>query len=94
MTDLFEDHLKDMDSQSEDTTIYACGPEAMLAKVAELARQYSLACQLSVEERMACGIGACFGCAVPGRKEDQEDPEYRLVCRDGPVFDIDEVSLG
>ena len=93
VTDLFEEQLKNTQSQSDGIALYACGPEAMLAKVARLARLHDFPCQLSIEERMACGIGACFGCAVPGIKKDQSDPDYRLVCKDGPVFDIDEVSL-
>lgn len=69
--------------------IHACGPEAMLARVAEIAHSADVPTHLSLESRMACGVGACLGCVVPlciaGKIE------YRRVCRDGPVFDGGEV---
>jgi dihydroorotate dehydrogenase electron transfer subunit len=67
------------------TTIYACGPKAMLKAVAEIAWQKQIDCQLSMEERMACGIGACKGCAVMTRSG------YKMACKDGPVFAAAEV---
>jgi dihydroorotate dehydrogenase electron transfer subunit len=65
----------------------------MLATVAHLARQYNMPCQVSLEERMACGVGACHGCAVSAAERENAYPEYKLVCRDGPVFDMNEVCL-
>ncbi|WP_018084914.1 dihydroorotate dehydrogenase electron transfer subunit [Desulfurispora thermophila] len=78
--------------------IYSCGPRPMLAAVAELATRYDLPCEVSLEEKMACGVGACLGCAcrtyrVAGRTNtsgeagEAEQPPYSLVCTDGPVFD-------
>ena len=67
------------------TTIYACGPKPMLKAVAEIAFQKQIACQVSLEERMACGIGACKGCAVKTRSG------YKMACTDGPVFDAKEI---
>jgi dihydroorotate dehydrogenase electron transfer subunit len=71
--------------------MYACGPEAMLAKVAEIARIQDMDCQVSLERMMACGIGVCQSCAVecivPGSKETV----YKLCCEDGPVFDSKDV---
>lgn len=64
--------------------IYACGPMGMLACVAGIAERYETSCQVSVETAMACGMGACLGCAVKGRLPDAE---YMHVCLDGPVFD-------
>jgi dihydroorotate dehydrogenase electron transfer subunit len=66
--------------------ILACGPEGMLLAVREVARQHRLPCLLSVEAPMACGVGACLGCAVPARSQP-----YRYVCQEGPVFDAEEV---
>lgn len=67
VTDLLESEL--MTGQNECTGIYACGPEAMLAKVAQIAEQFDLPCQVLLESRLACGIGACLGCAVKVRLE-------------------------
>lgn len=64
--------------------VYACGPPAMLRQVAETTARLQLPCWLSIESVMACGVGACLGCAVPGR--DAAGP-YLHVCSDGPVFD-------
>ncbi|MDD2679439.1 MAG: dihydroorotate dehydrogenase electron transfer subunit [Candidatus Omnitrophica bacterium] len=61
-------------------TIYACGPKPMLKAVAEVAKKYKLPAQLSLEEHMACGIGACLGCVVKTKDG------LRRVCKEGPVF--------
>ncbi|UCE17734.1 MAG: dihydroorotate dehydrogenase electron transfer subunit [Gemmatimonadota bacterium] len=82
----------DFGSESE-IGLYACGPGAMLATVAHMARQYNVPCQVSLEERMACGVGACYGCAVLAADRENACPEYKLVCKDGPVFDMNEVCL-
>jgi dihydroorotate dehydrogenase electron transfer subunit len=71
-------------------TIFTCGPPGMLAAVARLAEQHQVACQTSVEANMACGFGACMGCAVEARSADGT-PAYKLVCKDGPVFDSREL---
>jgi dihydroorotate dehydrogenase electron transfer subunit len=64
--------------------IFACGPEGMLASVQHIAKSHRISCQISVETMMACGMGACLGCAIETRKESNT---YRHVCMDGPVFD-------
>jgi dihydroorotate dehydrogenase electron transfer subunit len=69
--------------------IYACGPAGMLRAVADLAVRTGTPCQVSLEERMACGMGACLGCAVALRQED--GPGYVQVCQDGPVFEAREI---
>lgn len=69
--------------------IYSCGPKVMLKGLSELARLKNIPCQVSMEERMACGVGACVGCAVKIR--DGEGWNYKKVCKDGPVFNSDEV---
>lgn len=68
-----------------ETAIYACGPKGMLKAVAEIALQRQIDCQVSMEEKMACGIGACLGCAVATRNG------YKMVCKDGPVFNAKEI---
>lgn len=65
--------------------IFACGPAPMLRAVSRLAEERGVPCQVSLEERMACGIGACLGCAVKLRGEAGD--YYGHVCKDGPVFD-------
>jgi dihydroorotate dehydrogenase electron transfer subunit len=70
--------------------IYACGPLPMLSCVAGISRKHGISCQVSIESMMACGMGACLGCAVPSsRKEDR----YWHVCKDGPVFDAAQLAL-
>lgn len=68
-------------------SLYACGPRPMLARLAKLSHDYEVAAWVSLEEKMACGIGACLGCAVKGRES------YNKVCSDGPVFPAGEVFL-
>jgi dihydroorotate dehydrogenase electron transfer subunit len=69
-------------------TIYTCGPPGMLAAVARLAEEFAVPCQVSVEANMACGFGACMGCAIEVKAEVKT---YKLVCKDGPVFDSREI---
>jgi dihydroorotate dehydrogenase electron transfer subunit len=64
--------------------ICACGPWAMLEAVAAAAESRGIPCQVSIEAMMACGMGACLGCAVKMRGDDTH---YRHACMDGPVFD-------
>jgi len=71
----------------ERTIICACGPEAMLAAVARIADERGIGCQVSMERRMACGIGVCQSCAVECRVEGSRETVYKLCCQDGPVFD-------
>ncbi|MBN1526178.1 MAG: dihydroorotate dehydrogenase electron transfer subunit [Candidatus Omnitrophica bacterium] len=71
-------------------TIYACGPRQMMQAVAELSKEYHVKCQLLLEEYMACGVGVCLGCPVKVRK-DLVDHEYKMVCKDGPVFDAERI---
>jgi len=76
-------------SERDKVTIYACGPTAMLKAVADLAADYELPCQVSLEEFMACAVGGCAGCTVlidtPGGQA------MKRVCVDGPVFDASSV---
>jgi dihydroorotate dehydrogenase electron transfer subunit len=70
-------------------TLYACGPPGMLAAVARLAEEFTVPCQVSVEANMACGFGACMGCAIEVKAEVKT---YKLVCKDGSVFDSREIK--
>ncbi len=88
VTDLLRPFLLRPDASR--LTMYACGPPGMLAAVARLAEELTVPCQVSVEANMACGFGACMGCAIEVRAEGA-GPSYRLVCRDGPVFDSREI---
>lgn len=72
--------------------VFACGPAPMLRAVCALAEEKQVPCYISLEERMACGIGACLGCATPLRAEDGS-VYYGHVCKDGPVFDYRKVAL-
>ena len=72
--------------------VFACGPLPMLRAVSALAAERGVPCQVSMEERMACGIGACLGCAVKLRGSDGTS-HYGHVCKDGPVFDSSVLSL-
>ncbi len=69
------------------TAVLACGPKPMLKNVAAVAAEYGVPCQVSMEERMACGVGACLGCAI-----QMADGTMKHVCKDGPVFDAEEVE--
>lgn len=67
------------------SVIYACGPRPMLMAITEIASQKKIDCQVSMEERMACGLGACKGCAIKTKSG------YKMTCKDGPVFNSQEI---
>ncbi len=77
------------EEQRAEVEIFSCGPHPMLEAVAELAREYKIPCQVSMEEFMACGIGGCAGCVV--EVQTDKGPAMKRVCVDGPVFDAREV---
>jgi dihydroorotate dehydrogenase electron transfer subunit len=77
--------------EPEETMIFACGPAAMVRSLGSLVKKSAFRCQVSLEERMACGIGACLGCAV-AMIDSEGKSVYRKVCHDGPVFDIREIA--
>ena len=68
------------------TTIYACGPEPMLAAVATLAARYGQPSEVSMERTMGCGLGGCYSCVVPVKHDDGQT-RYVRSCIGGPVFD-------
>ena len=71
--------------------IFACGPLPMLKAVREFANKENIPCQISLEENMGCGIGACLGCAVKVISGKEE--RYGHVCKEGPVFDSKNVEI-
>ena len=76
------------DHPTASPSVYACGPVPMLNAVAEFTADYSLPCQLAMEERMACALGICVGCPVKVRIEEEPGAfRYELCCVAGPVFD-------
>jgi dihydroorotate dehydrogenase electron transfer subunit len=70
--------------------VFACGPEPMFRALKDLLQPQQPPCQILVEERMACGIGVCFGCVK--KTTDTSEP-YKRVCKEGPVFDLWQTSL-
>ncbi|MBN2515111.1 MAG: dihydroorotate dehydrogenase electron transfer subunit [Deltaproteobacteria bacterium] len=88
VTELFQNHI---DSYTDnDSIVFCCGPDPMMTGVAGIVKKYSIPCQVSMEERMACGVGACLGCAVRV-KSHGDRPRYMTVCKDGPVFDSKDI---
>ncbi len=102
VTDLLEEELG---SRKGEVAVLGCGPHAMLRKVAAICNGRSVACQVSLEGPMACGLGLCRGCPIPVRTGKTPDPvppldparptpdgiRYAMCCQDGPVFDAREV---
>lgn len=69
----------------KDIRIYACGPWGMMKSAHALAVQHDLQCEVSLEARMGCALGACLGCVVSSR-DHQDEQQYLRVCQDGPVM--------
>jgi len=91
VTDCLAEWLDQSRLDINSTIIYSCGPELMLARMAEIAKDKNIDCQLSLERRMACGIGLCQSCAVQCRLNGSNETVYKMCCKDGPVFDSREV---
>jgi len=105
--DLFKKFITDSQSSifnRQSSIIFACGPQGMLKAVASIARDKNLACQVSLDKRMACGTGTCLGCVVKVRSSEfgvrSSNPQsairnpqsYKCVCTDGPVFDSEDIN--
>jgi len=92
VTDLLEKIIKEGWLPDQ---IFACGPKLKLKEIVKISLNAHINCQISLEERMACGIGACLGCVckikTKDKKEDKVKYEYKRVCVDGPVFEGSEV---
>jgi len=89
LSETFADYLSRHRELSETgTVVYTCGPEAMMAKVVQIADKKKLPCQVCMERQMACGLGACQACVCRQKSNQDEDNwVYKLVCSNGPVFD-------
>lgn len=74
--------------------IYACGPTPMLRGIKAYAAEKGIECQISMEEKMACGVGACLACVCRTKEVDEHSQVHnRRICKDGPVFFAGEVEL-
>lgn len=89
VTDVFLKEIKTKRCDHRKLAVYSCGPQLMLQRMAEIAERLDLFCQVSLETHMACGVGACWGCAAK-----QKDGTYKRACVDGPVFDSRELDFG
>lgn len=86
VTGLAREWLNSLDREDlAQTEIFACGPTAMLQAVADMAAEFKLPCQVSLEEFMACAVGGCAGCTVLVQTDG--GPAMKKVCVDGPVFE-------
>lgn len=86
VTDSFEETLTEA-GEGRDLKVYGCGPHPMLEALAGICKSRGLSCEVSLEAMMACGIGACQGCAQAILDETDVGFHYELVCKEGPVFD-------
>lgn len=103
VTDLFLKHFFERGKQDlSQTCLFGCGPFPMVKVLAETARSQKFQCQLSLESRMACGVGACMGCVVATKPaldngvaesalKKNHSYQYQRVCVEGPVFDSREI---
>lgn len=97
ITDALSEYLKSCEpkelacdnKETMPDVIYACGPIGMLREIKAISQCYGIPCQISLEERMGCGIGACLVCSCKIKAGDGW--HYKRVCADGPVFNADEV---
>lgn len=87
---LITDPVEQAMADTSPDIIYACGPLPMLACLAGICKAKNIRCQISIEAMMACGIGACLGCAV---SKAGETDGYWHVCKDGPVFEANQVDF-
>lgn len=86
VTDLLQIILRENEITSQgENEIYACGPKPMLKEISRISQEYRIPAQISLEEHMACGIGACLGCVVKTKQG------FQRVCKEGPVFKADEI---
>jgi dihydroorotate dehydrogenase electron transfer subunit len=96
VTDLFSAHIKKLPNHDPHRAgLFSCGPRAMEKVMTAIADRFGIHCQVSLEESMACGIGACLGCAVKTRTRSDAAAggtfSYQRVCAEGPVFDSSEL---
>ena len=86
------DAIRENDLKAD--VIYACGPTPMLRAIKKYAEENGIECYISLEERMACGIGACLACVCQSKEVDDHSKVHnKRICKDGPVFLAEEIEL-
>lgn len=83
--------LKEELAERKPALIAVCGPRPMMKAVSKLAEEAGVPCLVSMEEHMACGVGACLGCVTACKELKDSSISLRRVCKDGPVFDSREI---
>lgn len=91
VTDLLEAWLPKLDRAG--LRIYTCGPEAMIEAVVRIARREGIPCEVSMEQRMGCALGACGACVTRVISEDGGDWRYSRICIEGPTYDAARLAL-
>jgi dihydroorotate dehydrogenase electron transfer subunit len=81
---------EELERSTQDLRLYACGPTPMLKAVGDLARQFGVEAELSMDEHMCCGVGVCLTCVIPVRSP--EGWEYQRTCTEGPVFNANAIA--
>ena len=89
VTELVREELE----KKQTDIIYVCGPKGMMAVVVGIAAEYGVDCEVSMEERMGCGVGACLACVCKTMfvENNEATEKYKRVCVDGPGFDAKEI---
>jgi dihydroorotate dehydrogenase electron transfer subunit len=90
VTDLLREALDEAKAAGRSVQVVCCGPEKMMEAVAHLTSERDIACRLSLETPMACGVGICFSCVVKV-KDDAGEWDYRRTCVEGPIFDAEKI---
>lgn len=90
VTELLEKYIAGRDINKKAISLFTCGPKPMLKRIADMSRDQRFWCEVSLEASMACGVGACQGCAV--KAASGKDKAYYHVCKDGPVFAITSID--
>ncbi|MEO1526423.1 MAG: dihydroorotate dehydrogenase electron transfer subunit [Planctomycetota bacterium] len=88
--DVVARRLDELKTEDASIRVVTCGPEIMMEKVADVCHQRGVACQVSMETPMACGIGICFSC-VAKVKQDDGEWDYKRTCVEGPIFDAEKI---
>ena len=89
VTEPFERWLGGLEAPADGVTVYTCGPEPMMRAVAEICVSRNIACQVSLERHMACGMGTCQSCVCKVRAGGSW--AFKLCCKDGPVFNAADI---
>ena len=93
VSELLKQRLSTIDCRL--STIYACGPKLLLKEICRISIEHNIPAQLSLESHMACGIGACMGCVIKVTRapehQSTRDFEYKRVCKEGPVFEANQI---